>query len=357
MTTMIDQVFVLGTGRCGSTLLSSMLRAHPEVTSISEFFPFITDLGARVAPAFPSGDVTAEQLWDLLATCRPRQSQMLRLDVAMAEVLYPWRDGRHRFDARSGVPPVAQVTLPHLDDDPDTLFDRLQAAVADVSPAPIGVQYRRVFEWFARREGAACWAERSGGSLRIAHRLLQHFPEARVVHIVRDGRDTALSMSRHTGFRMVFTSFQLMEMLGVDPFETDRRPFEEDLEDDLAALLPERCTREAFLAYPTPPPLCGHYWSGEIIEGLAALAGLGDDRLLTLRYEDFLASPRQSVERFGAFLRRGAVDRGWVDAAAASIRAPASAWRSLDAKTRDQLAHACAPGFAALAAHGLGWDD
>jgi putative sulfotransferase len=354
---MIDQLFLVGTGRCGSTLLSSLLRTHSEVTSISEFFPFITDLGTRVGPAFPPGDVTAAQLWDLLATCRPRQSQMLRLDVAMPEVLYPWNDGRHRFDAAGGVPPVAQVTLPHLDDDPDALFDRLRAAVADFAPAPIGVQYRRVFDWFARQQGTACWAERSGGSLRIAHRLLQHFPDARFVHIVRDGRDTAVSMSQHTGFRMVFSSFQIMETLGIDPFETDARPFQDDLDAELAALLPEHCTREAFLAYPTPPPLCGHYWSGEIIEGLAAIGGLDTDRLLTLRYEDFLASPRQTVRRLGEFSRRGALDSAWVEAAAASIRPPRSAWRQLASKLRDQLEVACAPGFAALAAHGIVWPE
>lgn len=354
---MVDQVFIVGTGRCGSTLLSSLVRSHPEVASISEFFPFVTDLGTRVAPAFPSEDVTAAQLWDLLATCRPRQSQMLRLDVAMSEVLYPWKSGRHRFDAASGVPPVAQVTLPHLADDPDALFDRLRLAVAEFTPAPIGVQYRRVFDWFAGLEGAPCWAERSGGSLRIAHRLLEHFPEARLVHIVRDGRDTAVSMSEHTGFRMVFSSFQIIETLGVDPFETDARPFEEDLDDDLAALLPEHCTREAFLAYATPPPLCGHYWSGEIAEGLAAIGHLAADRLLTLRYEDFLATPRETVRRFGAFLRRGAVDEAWVESAARSIRPPRSSWRGLAPKLRAQLEHACAPGFQALAAHGIVWPE
>lgn len=352
---MIDQVFVVGTGRCGSTLVSSLLKMHPEVTSISELFPFITDLGSRVAPAFPSGNVTGAQLWDLLATCRPRQSEMLRLDVAMPEVLYPWKSGAHRFDATTGVPPVAQVTLPHLVDDPDALFDRLRDVVTDFAPAPIGVQYRRLFDWFARMEGTQCWAERSGGSLRIAHRLLEHFPEARLVHLVRDGRDTAVSMSQHTGFRMVFASFQIMETLGVDPFETDARPFVEDLDDDLAALLPEHCTREAFLRFATPAPLCGHYWSGEIIEGLAAIDALGEDRLLTLRYEDFLEAPEPTVSRLGSFLRRGELDATWAEEAARSIRAPRSSWRDLSPKLRDQLEHACAPGFAALAERGIVW--
>ncbi len=155
-------------------------------------------------------------------------------------------------------------------------------------------------------------------SLRIVRRA-PGLPAARFVHIVRDGRNTALSMSKHHGFRMVFAAVQLLEGLGVDPFTSDDRRWEEDLTDELAALLPERFTREAFLALSTPPPLCGHYWSGEIREGLAELSDLGPDRLLTLRYEDFLAAPAASATALIAFLRR-AVDTDWVTRAAQSAR-------------------------------------
>jgi hypothetical protein len=32
-------VIVVSTGRCGSTMLSNMLRLNPEILSLSEFFP------------------------------------------------------------------------------------------------------------------------------------------------------------------------------------------------------------------------------------------------------------------------------------------------------------------------------
>ena len=65
----------------------------------------------------------------------------------------------------------------------------------------VGVQLRRLFDWLVARHGGTTWVERSGGSLRVVHRLIEHFPGARFVHLVRDGRATALSMSRHRGFR------------------------------------------------------------------------------------------------------------------------------------------------------------
>ena len=48
------QAFVVGTGRCGSTLVSNMLNLHKEVLSLSEFFAFITDLGTLIPEAFPN---------------------------------------------------------------------------------------------------------------------------------------------------------------------------------------------------------------------------------------------------------------------------------------------------------------
>jgi putative sulfotransferase len=353
---MTEQVFIVGTGRCGSTLLSSVLRLHPEVTSVSEFLSFATDLGCQIAATFPSGDVDGRWLWERIATPLPRQNLMIRHDVAMDEVLYPWRDRAHRFNRDTGVPAISQVTLPHLTADPDGWLDALEPVVQAFEPAPVGVQLRRLFDWLAARDGGAIWVERSGGSLRVVHRLIEHFPRARFVHLVRDGRDTALSMSRHRGFKMVLACFQMLELLGCDPFQSDDRRWEGDLPDDLAALLPERFTRQAFHDFEAPPPLCGHYWAGEIVEGLAALDRLPPDRLLTLRFEDLLDDPRRVVQRLMTYLL-GAdrADAGFLTRAAELVHRPASRWQDLAARDRGQLEAACQAGFEALAAREVLW--
>lgn len=361
----MNQVFVLGTGRCGSTLLSDMLRLHPGIASISEFFSLVSDLGCRVPRTFPAGSVSGEAFWDIIATPWPRQNLMLRHDVAMEEVIYPWKSPTSRFNAQSGVPAISQVTLPHLSDTPDALFDEVQTYVRSLDPAPIGIQYQRLFQWLATRQGASCWVERSGGGLRIVRRLLEHFPEARFIHLVRDGRNTALSMSRHLGFRMVFASIQMMEALGVDPFESADRRWEEDLPDDLDALLPEHFTQQAFLDFETPPPLCGHYWSGEVMEGLKVLDTLAPDRVLSLRYEDFLETPAESCRKLLEFIQpstpavpTGAlndVDRAWMTRATALVGRGRSAWQQLEERPRRELERACKPGMEALERAGLVW--
>ena len=348
-----EQVFVVGTGRCGSTLVSNLLNAHSEVTSISEFFAFVTDLGARLAQTFPADPVSGEELWTLISTAWPRQNLMLQHDVAMPEVLYPLGRGGTRFSAATGVPAILQTTLPHLTSSPDAWFAGLEEEVPTWEVASIGVQLQRLFAWLMVRDGGVCWAERSGGGLRVVERLIANFPEARFVHIVRDGRDTALSMSRHRGFRMVFAAVQMMEVLGADPFESSDRRWEEDMPDDLALLLPERFSAQAFEDFETPTPLCGHYWSGELMAGLPVLAALDEHRLLTLRYEDLLTSADATARRLISFVRPAPVDEEWVQRAAATVRAPRSRWQDLPERERRQLEHACQPGFEALRSHGL----
>jgi putative sulfotransferase len=197
----------------------------------------------------------------------------------------------------------------------------------------------------AASTGRTRWVERSGGALRIVARLARAFPDARFVHLVRDGRDCAVSMSRHFGFRMALVTAQLTEILGVDPYESSDRTFENDVPDVLASFLPERFDADAFRRYETAIPLCGHYWAGECVAGIAELAPL-QDRVLVLRYEDLLADPRRVLTRLSQFI--GAVDEAWVDRAAAHVRAPRSRWAELPARIVRDLTDACQPGFAAL---------
>ena len=339
---MIPPTFVVGTGRCGSTLLSTMLHEHPQLASLSEVFSFATDLGGRIAESFPKDPIDGPAFWRIVAGAHPKISMLLRHGLVMDEVLY--RPGR-RFTAEEGVPALLHTALPHLSEDPESLYDALAAEIAEWPSAPVATHYRALFDRLAAgREG---WVERSGGSLRIVARLARAFPDARFVHLVRDGRDCAMSMSRHFGFRMALVTAQLTEILGVDPYESSDRTWENDVPDALASFLPERFDPDAFRRYETAIPLCGHYWAGECVAGVAELAPL-EDRVLVLRYEDLLADPRRVLRQLSRFIVPGAIDEAWVDRAAAHVRRPRSRWAQLPPRILGELIEACGPGFAAL---------
>lgn len=340
-------LFIVGTGRCGSTMLSNLVRRHPDLLSISEFFSLATDLGGRISMCFPDHPIGADELWRIVAGIQPKLATMRRHDAMMDEVLYR-PAALSRFGGVPGVPAILETALPHLCDEPDALFADLERFVSTLPVAPVGQHYQQVFGFLAHRFGKRTWVERSGGSLRLVRRLIKCFPDARLVHLVRDGRTCAISMSRHLGFRMALIAVQLTEILGVDPWESRDRAYVDDVPEELLPFLPERFDREAFLRYETPLPLCGHYWSGEIVTGLDELSGVAPGRLLTLRYEDFGRAPRPTIARLMEFIGVDA-DDAWIERMAGIVRPARSRFSELAPGARRALMDACQPGFAALA--------
>jgi putative sulfotransferase len=349
----IQPVFIVGTGRCGSTMLSNMIRDHAAILSVSEFLVSVTDLGGRIPQAFPEGGwMDARQVWEVLAGLHPRQTVMLRHGVEMEEMLYPLAP-TSRFSRQTGVPAILLTTLPHLTPDHEALFEELCQYVMTFEPDLAIRQYERVFEWLRVLFGKKVWVERSGGSLRAVPRLAKSFPEARFVHVVRDGRDCAISMSKHTGFRMMMACTIISQILGYDPYDTDQRRGVEELPDELYRLLPEHFDAEAFCKLGAPSALFGHYWSGEMMRGLKTLADLPAERVLTLHFEDILAQPEPWLRRLMEFIAPEFVDEDWVRKAVSTIRPVRSSWRKLPAQDQSALTDACQPGFQALTDHGF----
>ncbi len=58
--------------------------------------------------------------------------------------------------------------------------------------------YRRVYAWLMRihLDGDLVFAEKTPRNVFVVPFLLQCFPDARIIHIIRDGRDAALSLSK-----------------------------------------------------------------------------------------------------------------------------------------------------------------
>ena len=87
--------------------------------------------------------------------------------------------------------------------------------------AALGDQYRFMFDWLRERLGRRVWVERSGGSLIFGLALMRLFPEARVVHVYRDGRDTALSLRQHPAFKSGPAVARNMQRRGVNLYGGD----------------------------------------------------------------------------------------------------------------------------------------
>jgi putative sulfotransferase len=347
--------FVVGTGRCGSTMLSNMLREHPKVLSLSEFFSFVSD-GARVPEALSPEPMDGAQFWRIVTGCAQHITFAMQHGIASPEILYRYDDPSARFPPETGVPAILLTTLPHLTDDHDALFELLREEVNTWLDAMIGEHYRHLFAWLSAHFGKRLWVERSGGSYLVAEQLMRIFPEPRFVHMVRDGRDAALSNREHPGFRLAMIMISLQQCLGVDPLEDADRTHLDRVPAELLPFLPERFDVDAFRAHRFPLPFCGQLWAHQIGNGARALRMVPPERLLTLRYEDFFIDPTAQLNRLAAFLGDQFVDEAWSARCAAMVRKPRSTWRDLPEEDARALTEACRPGFELLRDAGVHYD-
>lgn len=319
-----SSLIVVCTGRCGSTLLSNMVRLHPEVLSLSELFVL---LGPR---AFEPGLVTGERFWEILSVPDQYHTMMLRGGLGFKEWLYQPAPGR-RYTAETGVPPIVFVTLPHLTDEPEALFDELAEWVPSLEPRPIGEQFARLFGWLCRRFGRTVWMERSGTSLGWVSSVAALFPEARIVHLHRDGRECAVSMSLHNGFKLLALVRGGWVPDGVAWPPSAERPF------DIGAFDRAR----------PPAWMLGGAWSDMVVEGSRQLMELEPGRVSTMRYEALVADPADELRRL-VRLCGWAEDEEWVSRASALVVPQEPRWVRLPEAERTALVEACAPGMALL---------
>lgn len=323
--------FIVGTGRCGSTLLSRMLAESPEVLSLSEFFNGL-DMTRRFGDAPASGDDLA---W-LLAQPHPFVTLVLERGYEVPEIVYPFDRPDARFRRREPIPYLLGACLPRLSADPDALFDALLAFARARPSAPLAAHYRAVFDWLAERLGRTEWIERSGSSLDYVGALHRLFPAARFVHLHRDGREAALSMREHHAFRLAIC-------MTTEVLARDRTHTLADL-DAAAGAAGDRIGR--MLASRPDAAAFGRFWCAQVERGLAAARALPEGAWLAVAFEDLLAQPEPTLRRIADFLALDPERGGWIRRAAALVRAaPARRFETLAADERERLDDACRPGM------------
>lgn len=235
-------VFVLGTGRCGSTLVEEVLAKHPAtgfVSNLEDNIPLLSGQG------------------------RWNSSLYRRLPPSAT------RKGGLRYAPSEAYGALAREVSPILAEP----FRDLLAS--DVTPW-LEERFRAFFGDRARRQGKPVYLHKFTGWPRAGF-IDRILPETRFIHVVRDGRAVAnswLQMPWWRGYQGP-EHWQWGPLTAADQAEWERegRSFPA-----LAALL-WRILMRAFDE---------------------AAAGIGPERWLEVRYEDVLAGPERA---FGDMLR------------------------------------------------------
>lgn len=165
-------VFVVGMNGSGTTMLADSLGHHPDL--------YMFRLEAKVLPHFLS---RAERYGDLRELSSRRR---LADDIGRAKPF--WQvNGRQALivpDARLAEPGYAGTV-------------------------------NGVFGELASREGKTRWGEKSPMNLPHLSALATQFPDAKFVHIIRDGREAAQSFHRRYGYHPLHTIYRWKKLVAI----------------------------------------------------------------------------------------------------------------------------------------------
>ena len=162
--------------------------------------------------------------------------------------------------------PESHLFLPHLPS-PARLAQRFGLSETDVATllAASASQAEFIDRFFARYAEVRQkprWAEKTPRNVLHLDYLFEHFPNARFVHMVRDGRDTVCSLRTHPRHKVV--DGQLVELNTWHPIAP-----------------------------------CVDRWVTNVQAGLAFR---GDPRYMEVRYEALVLEPRETLVRVFEFL-------------------------------------------------------
>jgi hypothetical protein len=172
MTTLKNPIFIVGAPRSGTTLLQYMLRSHPNISLPTGESHFIIPL-YRNREEF--GDLGKEENIRRVLEAMYNQSADF-LDTDLHGI---------KFD---------------IDRLANELFIEGNHSIADIVSA--------LFEKNALGEGKQRWGDKTPYYVLHMKTLQEMFPSAQFIHLIRDGRDCALSMfERKHDFRVYNTFF------------------------------------------------------------------------------------------------------------------------------------------------------
>jgi hypothetical protein len=152
-------IFVVGCPRSGTTMLQLMLHSHPRIA------------------------IPPETRFVVTAYERRREFGDLE-HPANRRALARWIVGR------------SQTKFLDLGLDADSIIEEIMAA-----PPSLGSALGTVFQAYARRFGKQRWGDKRPTYIQHLDGLLRLFPDAQVVHLIRDGRDCVASLKEVSWYK------------------------------------------------------------------------------------------------------------------------------------------------------------
>lgn len=306
--------FIVGTGRCGSTILSKMINLHPDVAVFNEFFiamHFYKKWGERQLSGSEMADII-----DCGVEAGSGAFKKIVAHLATPEVTFEGGATALPKDAsayRDNVfPDVLLLPLPHLFDRPEEALEELMRFVRAQPAQALSRHYLAIFEFLTRAAGKTIWIERSGGSIAWLPEMIDLFPDGRYLHLYRDPLDVALSMQRHNHFRVrAFKYFDLTTKDGIRWSDLD--------ESDLNNNMPISPRLKSVMEHEVPLEYFLEDVNDCILRGMKEIKRLSPSQYAEISFEEIMADPKASLTAIADFFDLPP-DETWLENAAALLK-------------------------------------
>lgn len=163
-----QRVFLVGCPRSGTTLLQTMLSAHPLIKSFPEthFFDRLLKLEGRTSLSEPPKGVYRQRTQALIADLRTALGWVQPNNVERA-----WQILR-------AMPELNDFDMPI---DSSRLSEQVEVFVS-------------ALDTLALHSGASIWIEKTPDHLHFADLISKHISDVKFIHIIRNGPDTVASL-------------------------------------------------------------------------------------------------------------------------------------------------------------------
>jgi hypothetical protein len=327
--------FIVGAGRCGSTILSRMVNLHPDVAVFNEFL-----IAMHFHDKWGERDLTGAQMADIIDCGVDAGSGAFKKIIAhlvTPEVTFQGGAASLPTDAsayRDNVfPDVLLLPLPHLFDDPENVLAELMAFVRARPAQKLSRHYAAIFDYLTAKAGKTIWIERSGGSIAWMPELLELFPDGKYLHLHRNPLDVALSMQRHNHFRLrAFKHFDLTTKDGIRWSDLD--------ETDLNNNQPISPRLKSVMEHEVPLEYFLEDVNECILRGMKEVKRLAPSQYAEIAFEEMMADPKAALKTLADFfdLRE---DETWLADAAALLRSGQAARNTPTAEQTAMLKQRC----------------
>lgn len=333
-------VFIVNSGRCGSTLLSNIINLHPNIVSLSEFFASIA------SRAFINSKPTGPTFWKMLNALTPLGRKYITRGLKFDEIIYEF--GENKRFSPSNIPPLMCTTFPHLSKFPEKDFDELEKFITHLEVNDLAEQYRSLFGWFCEKYSGEIIVERTGASLIYTKMLADLFPDAKFIHLYRDGREVVLSMKEHHSFKMIAKAVSKLKKAGINPLKPPFLYGSSRVALTADYLIAWFSNVEKMALYPCPIEVIADFWNELILFGVGVLETINKDHVLDIKYENLVLHPRRELKRIADFLGPQFSNDQWLDLAEKLPKKVLLESDLLSECEKNHLTELCSPGLKKL---------